>query len=144
VPAPAYEGRVRFPDTDYARLPFFGLYFYWFHHAYEDALAREGIRFADLIGKHGVSAPAVETRCRYLRPLPLGESYRIDLRVAEFSARGWTVEYRLTRADDGELAAEAEVRNRFVDIAEKRGTELEGELLELARRFAEAHAQWPA
>lgn len=139
----SFQDRIRFADVDFARLPFYGRYFYWFHAAYEEALREAGLTFSELIVEQKLGTPAVGVTCRYLRPMPVGERFRLDLRVRDFSPRGWTVDFRMERLRDGALAAEASVNNRFVDTTSGRGTEVAGHLLERLTAFANKHACWP-
>jgi 4-hydroxybenzoyl-CoA thioesterase len=111
------EVKVRFADVDYARVVYYPRFFHYFHIAFEDMFERAfGAPYAQVVEGEHVGFPAVRTECDYRAPARFGDVLRIRVTCSRVGSRSVTLRYRVERAKDGVVCAEARVTTACVDL----------------------------
>ena len=110
-----YAMRVRFGDTDPAKIVFYPRYFVWFHDAFETIFETAvGVPYATVLDRWRVGYPCVQTACEYKRPARFGELLEIEVFLSRLGERSATFEYRVRRGE--ELVATASIKVVGMDM----------------------------
>jgi 4-hydroxybenzoyl-CoA thioesterase len=119
MPAFTYQTPVRFADVDHAGIVYYPRFFHYFHVAFEELWrARMGAHaYAELIDRDRVGFPAVHAECDFKAPLRFGDAADIAITITRLGTTSITFRYRVSRADDGTLAADGSVVCAVVDLA---------------------------
>ena len=110
-----YLHQTTFDEMDFARITFFGRYFYWLEHATTAWLIQKGIGFATLDREYGFGLAIIATECRYLAPTRLEETVEIRLALRDLTRRGFTTPFEVVRQADDVLAAYGSITRRVVN-----------------------------
>lgn len=94
-----YERNIHFADTDAAGVVFFARYLALAHEAYEESLARAGIRLQSVFADQGTLIPIRRCAADYLRPLLCGDRVAVALSARLISDDTFAVDYEVTRLD---------------------------------------------
>jgi acyl-CoA thioester hydrolase len=108
-PAPPHRVRVRYCETDRMGLAHHGSYVAWFEEARTEWLRRRGKTYRQMEDA-GDLLQVVEFRASYLRPITYDDVVEIAVRLAERGKVTVTLEYDVTRADDGSPVATGTTR----------------------------------
>jgi acyl-CoA thioester hydrolase len=98
--------RVRYEETDKMGVAYYGNFFTWFEVGRTDVCRQSGFLYRDMEEKDDSYLMVVEARCRYIRPARYDDDLLVLTQVASLSRRTVRFNYRITRADTGEILAE--------------------------------------
>jgi YbgC/YbaW family acyl-CoA thioester hydrolase len=128
------EITVEWGDTDAGGLIYYPQFFHFVIVGLNDyfRLATDGEHPMETYRKEGFLLPAVEARASFTSPLRAGDDAVIETAVVDRGTSSLTVSFAVTRASNGERAADGEVSFVFVDAAFE-ATLLPDEMLECVR-----------
>lgn len=106
--------RVRFSEVDAMRIVWHGEYVRYFEDGREAFGRRYGIGYTDIC-EAGYTVPIVELNCRFLRSLKFGDTVIIETRYINCEAAKIRFEYTIYRENDGEMIAEGESVQVFLN-----------------------------
>lgn len=109
-----YQYRVSFSEVDYARVLFFGRYYYVVNRGFEEWMHQHGLYYLDLVPNHNVRIPIVASYCRYLRPAYMDDVLEVHLGVKDLTPRGFRMPFAFYRQGDERLLAWGYLERRFV------------------------------
>ena len=92
-----YRHRATFDEMDFARITFFGRYFYWLEHATTAWLVEFGIGFATLDREYGYGLPIINVECKYRAPIHLEQDVAIEMGMRDLTRRGFTTPFQIVR-----------------------------------------------
>jgi YbgC/YbaW family acyl-CoA thioester hydrolase len=95
---------VRFQDIDAAGIVFFARIFDYFHDAYVQHMASQGILLAEVLTDRRWGAPLVHAEADYGKPLRFGGDYVIEIVDASARDTALTVHYQIRAASDATAA----------------------------------------
>jgi YbgC/YbaW family acyl-CoA thioester hydrolase len=112
---------VRFADVDAAGLVYYPVLFHYCHVAMEEFFAaRCGIRYDRLMAEERIGFPTVNARAEFFVPLVYGDELEVEVFVSRTGRSSASFEYRLRRASDGVLCAEATLMQVSMNLDERR------------------------
>ena len=109
-----YRYEVSFSDVDYARVLFYGRYYFIAQRASEAWLHQHGIYYRDLLPQHDLRIPIVASYCRYLGPIYVEDTLDVDIGVKDVSPRGFTFVFAFYRQGEERCLAWGYTERRFV------------------------------
>ncbi len=119
------EQKVRFPHVDDARVVYYPQYLDYCHHAFEDFLESGfGTSYATIFREEHVGFPAVHLDVDYSAPSVFGDTLRIAVTCTHLGTKSLTLRYRIARARDGVLCADARVTIACVAMQTFRAQEI--------------------
>jgi acyl-CoA thioester hydrolase len=98
--------RVRYAETDKMGVVYYGNYFAWFEIGRTDVCRQCGFSYRDMEIERDAFLMVVSASCRYRRPAHYDDELIVRTRLASFARRTMSFDYRVLRADTGELLAE--------------------------------------
>lgn len=105
---------VRFGECDPAGVAYYPEFFNWFHQAmeacFEDYL---GVSYAEMIETIGF--PAVQTSAEFRRPLPVGSSIDIEVRIERLGCS--SIEWRFDIKRGESIAAVGRVKTVCISVS---------------------------
>ncbi|MBI4491891.1 MAG: acyl-CoA thioesterase [Chloroflexi bacterium] len=110
----SYRYQVSFSDVDYARVLFFGRYYFIVQQASESLFHQYGIYYRDLLPQHDLRLPIVASFCRYLGPISVEEAVDVHLGIKDLSPRGFTLAFAFFRPGEERCLAWGYLERRFV------------------------------
>ncbi len=119
--------RVPFDETDPGGALFFGHLFRHAHQAYEGFLEAMGLSLTTLI-EEGIALPLVRAEADYHRPMKLGDTIEVELRVKSVGDRSFALDYAFLR--EGTRCATATTVHAAVERATGRSRPLPTRLRE--------------
>lgn len=108
------EIKVRYDETGKNGIAHHSNYHNWFDIAQEEFLERNGFSYTEL-EKKGLFFPYIETTCRFFAPVRHFETIIVKMGIKEMGEVKCTFVFEVTRKDDGQLIAKAEVVQAFVN-----------------------------
>ncbi len=134
--------RVRFGDTDPARIAYYPRYFEWFHDAMEDFFeAAFRMSYADVLDTFGVGYPAVQAACEWHAPARFGDMAEMEVFLSRLTERSATFEYRLWKKN--QLLATATVKTVGMDMIKHGPRPFPPQVLSTLRQFVEEDEHRP-
>lgn len=109
-----YRYQVSFSDVDYARVLFFGRYYYVAQQASEALMHKFGVYYRDLLPQHDLRIPIVASFCRYLGQIFVEDILEVHVGIKDLSPRGFTQVFAFFREGEGRALAWGYVQRRFV------------------------------
>ena len=106
---PPHRLRVRYCETDRMGVAHHGSYVAWFEEARTEWLRRRGKTYRQM-EDDGALLQVVDFVASYKRPIDYDDEILVFTRVKERTKVAVTLEYRVERADTGELAATGSTR----------------------------------
>ena len=109
---------IRFGHEDHARIVYFPRFLHFFHCAFEDFFAGNGIPYRESLETDQVGWPAVHVDVDFQSPLRFGDTFDVDVWVAEMGTKSAKFAYRgrcegrAVATADGNEAPEAALRRR--------------------------------
>jgi len=106
---PPHRLRVRYCETDRMGVAHHGSYVAWFEEARTEWLRRRGKSYRQMEDE-GALLQVVDFAASYKRPIDYDDEVLVFTRVKERTKVAVTLEYRVERADTGELVATGSTR----------------------------------
>src|SRR5438132_9193972 len=100
--------RVRYAETDQARVVYHSNYLIWFEVGRVELCRDHGFNYRDMERAADARLPVTEARVRYRQPARYDDEILVRTRIAELRSRAITFAYQVIRATDGVLLAEGE------------------------------------
>jgi acyl-CoA thioester hydrolase len=126
--------RVRFAECDPQGVVFNGHYLFYFDVAVTE-IWREAIgSYTESVAEHGVDVVVGEARVRYRAPLRFDEEFDLVVTIPSFGTTSMTTAIAVER--DGELCAEGDLRQVFVDVETGEKTPIPGAIREALEPYA--------
>ncbi len=91
----AYKTTVKMHDTDAAGILFFGNQFRMVHEAYECALEKMKMSFADILRKTNFFIPIVHAEAGYKLPMFVGDKLTIEARLEKIGKTSFSFGYKI-------------------------------------------------
>ena len=98
---------IRFGHEDHARIVYFPRFLHFFHCAFEDFFAGNGIPYRESLETDQVGWPAVHVDVDFQSPLRFGDPFDVDVWVAEMGTKSAKFAYR--GRCEGRAVATAEI-----------------------------------
>ena len=112
---------VRFGDCDPAGLVYYPVLFHYCHAAMEEFFAaRCGVGYALLVSERRLGFPTVNVRAEFFAPFAYGDGALVEVWASKVGRTSVTFEYRLRRASDRALCAEATHVQVAINLDERR------------------------
>jgi acyl-CoA thioester hydrolase len=102
--------RVRWVDTDAARVMHFTNYLRYFEACEEEFYRSVSLHFSDVQRKYGIILPRIETHCVYKAASRFDDLFDVAMRVREVGEKTITWDFQAIRQEDGQLAAEGYIK----------------------------------
>jgi 4-hydroxybenzoyl-CoA thioesterase len=109
------ERAIRFADEDHARIVYYPRFFHFFHEAFEDMFAAQGVPYRQCLDE-GVGWPAVHAEADYRKPVRFGDRLVVRVSVAKIGTTSATFHYSGTLAGDTEPAVTAKIVVACIDM----------------------------
>lgn len=106
--------KVRFSEVDAMRIVWHGEYVRYFEDGREAFGSRYGLGYMDICAA-GYTVPIVELNCRFIRSLVFGETAVVETRYINCDAAKIQFEYTIYRESTGEIVAEGESVQVFLN-----------------------------
>lgn len=106
--------KVRFSEVDAMRIVWHGEYVRYFEDGRESFGTHYGLGYLDICAA-GYTVPIVELNCRFVRSLVFGETAIVETRYINCEAAKIKFEYTIFREDNGEVVAEGESVQVFLN-----------------------------
>lgn len=106
--------KVRFSEVDAMRIVWHGEYVRYFEDGREAFGSRYGLGYLDICTA-GYVVPIVELNCRFIRSLEFGETACVETRYIDCEAAKIQFEYTIYRETTGEVVAEGESVQVFLN-----------------------------
>ena len=106
--------KVRFSEVDAMRIVWHGEYVRYFEDGREAFGSRYGLGYLDICAA-GYVVPIVELNCRFIRSLEFGEMAWVETRYIDCEAAKIQFEYTIYRETTGEVVAEGESVQVFLN-----------------------------
>ena len=117
------EHRVNFYDTDAMKVVHHANYIRWFEIGRVEYLRSIGITLDDLMAD-GYVFPITEVKAKYVSPGHFDDVLRIETRARALTKVKMEFDYRVVRAETGEVLVEGRTRNVFTSMETGRITKL--------------------
>ncbi|MBC8144393.1 MAG: acyl-CoA thioesterase [bacterium] len=114
------QERVRWIDCDAAQIIYYGSYIRFFEIAETEMYRSVELPYATAFDNLGCFPIRGTYHCEYRSPARLDDLMSIEVWISAWGDKSFTVSFRFTRIDDGELLAEGYCRQVTVDLATKR------------------------
>jgi 4-hydroxybenzoyl-CoA thioesterase len=92
--------RIEWGDCDPAGIVFYPQYFKWFDAAAAALLAAAGFPRADLVERHSIVIPMVDTRCRFLIPSRFDDELTLETTITRFGRSSFDVHHKILKGAD--------------------------------------------
>ena len=106
IPGSVTEIRVRYAETDQMRRAHHMAYVGWFELARTEMMRQNGLSYAEM-EERGILLPVVRLHVDYLKGVGYEDVVEVHTSIVDVRSRRVTFHYRVVRASDGGLAAEA-------------------------------------
>lgn len=106
--------RVRFSEVDAMQIVWHGEYVRYFEDGREAFGSHYGLGYRDICAA-GYAVPIVELNCRFIRSLVFGETAIVETRYVPCEAAKIKFEYTIYRESTGEVVAEGESVQVFLN-----------------------------
>ncbi len=130
IKAQPYEHFAQYYETDQMGIIHHSNYVRWMEEARVDAMEQIGFGYYKMEAM-GILCPVLGVSMEYKQMVRFNERVIIECRMAEYTGITFTMLYRITKKDTGELCTEGRSRHGFLDR--------EGRVLSLKRKFPEIH-----
>jgi len=123
---------VRFQDVDAAGIVFFARYFDYVHLAYEEFLAKNGNRLAEVLREGRWAAPLKHAEADFLSPLRFGDELEVQLVAANAASSDLSLGWCLRKVSTGKpvtVCGVAQSVHTFVDVPSFEKRSIPDELL---------------
>lgn len=130
IKAEPYERFTQYYETDQMGIIHHSNYVRWMEEARVHVMEQIGFgyyRMEDM----GILCPVLGVTTEYKQMVRFNERVLIECRMAEYTGLKFTMLYRITKKDTGELCTTGETRHGFLDR--------EGNIITLKRKFPEIH-----
>jgi acyl-CoA thioester hydrolase len=107
--------RVRYAETDQMGVVYYANYFIWCEIGRVEFFRQLGYNYKEMEFADDCHLPVVEANCRYCSPARYDDEVIIETRVTALRSNVIKFGYRLLRAGDSQLLAEAETAHVSVD-----------------------------
>lgn len=107
--------RVRYAETDQMGVVYYANYFVWCEIGRVEYFRSLGYDYKQMEIADDCRLPVVEASCRYRSPARYDDEVIVETRVTALRAHVMKFGYRLLRASDGQLLADAETVHVSVD-----------------------------
>lgn len=106
--------KVRFSEVDAMRIVWHGEYVRYFEDGRESFGTHYGLGYLDICAV-GYTVPIVELNCRFVRSLVFGETAIVETRYVNCEAAKIKFEYTIFRENNGDVVAEGESVQVFLN-----------------------------
>lgn len=131
----AWERAVRFDEVDAALMLYYPRFLGYCHEAMEALFAALDGGYPRLIQERRVGLPAVHINVDFKSPLRYGDVVRIELGVVKTGNSSITIDYSLTRKDDGRLVAIVQHVCVATDLDAMKAMPIPPDVIELLDRY---------
>ncbi len=132
-----FRHRLTWADVDYARVAYYLRYFVWVDDAFHGYLFEHGFHIKEFM-EQGYGLPYLSSSCRYFLALTLEDEVEIQLTLTNLDEKGFTLRYRIVKADNAAVAAEGEIVRRCIQREPPRSMAMPQALRESLRAIAES------
>ena len=108
--------QVRFSDEDHARIVYFPRFFHFFHVAFEDFFAANGVPYRDVLDVDRCGWPAVRAEADFERTLRFGDLLELELAVERLGTSSAIFLYRGRRHGEDEDVCRGRITVVCVDM----------------------------
>jgi 4-hydroxybenzoyl-CoA thioesterase len=92
---------VRFGDEDHAGIVYYPRFFDFFHRAFEDFFAANGVPYKEVLDVDNCGWPSVHAEADFVSPARFGDTLTVEVEVARIGDKSATFTFRGTnRAED--------------------------------------------
>ncbi len=105
---------IRFSDEDHARIVYFPRFFHFFHMAFEDFFASQGIPYREVLDVDKLGWPAVRAEADFERPVRFGDVSEVAMHIEKIGNSSASFVYRASRK--GESVANGRITVACVDM----------------------------
>ncbi len=92
--------RIEWGDCDPAGIVFYPQYFKWCDAAAAALFAAAGFPRPDLVERHGIVIPIVDTRCRFLIPSRFDDELTLETTITRFGRSSFDVHHKILKGAD--------------------------------------------
>lgn len=130
IKAEPYERFAQYYETDQMGIIHHSNYVRWMEEARVHVMEQIGFGYYKMENM-GILCPVLGVSTEYKQMVRFNERVIIECRMAEYTGLKFTMLYRVTKKDTGELCTIGETRHGFLDR--------EGNIITLKRKFPEIH-----
>lgn len=130
IKAEPYERFAQYYETDQMGIIHHSNYVRWMEEARVHVMEQIGFGYYKMENM-GILCPVLGVSTEYKQMVRFNERVVIECRMAEYTGLKFTMLYRITKKDTGELCTTGETRHGFLDR--------EGNIITLKRKFPEIH-----
>ncbi len=130
IKAEPYERFAQYYETDQMGIIHHSNYVRWMEEARVHVMEQIGFGYYKMENM-GILCPVLGVSTEYKQMVRFNERVIIECRMAEYTGLKFTMLYRVTKKDTGELCTTGETRHGFLDR--------EGNIITLKRKFPEIH-----
>ncbi len=130
IKAEPYERFAQYYETDQMGIIHHSNYVRWMEEARVHVMEQIGFGYYKMENM-GILCPVLGVTTEYKQMVRFNERVVIECRMAEYTGLKFTMLYRITKKDTGELCTTGETRHGFLDR--------EGNIITLKRKFPEIH-----
>jgi 4-hydroxybenzoyl-CoA thioesterase len=117
--------KVRFGDVDPAGLVYYPVIFHYAHIAMEEFFEDKfGISYSELMSRHRIGFPTVNTQSDFFTPLVYGDEVDVKVEVLKIGRTSLTLRYSMIRVSDGTLCSNVTNVHVAMDLEARRPIEI--------------------
>ena len=131
------EERVRWSDTDHARLIFYGSYLRFLEIAEVELLRDAGLPYAQIFDHYGIWLPRVQIHCDFVAPAVLDDLLRVDVFIGRLGHKSIKLNFEVFKLPAGQLLAKAHIIMVCVKREDLQSISIPEEMIEQLRPYAE-------
>ena len=131
------EERVRWSDTDHARLIFYGSYLRFLEIAEVELFRAAGLAYSQLFERYGIWLPRVQIHCDFLAPAVLDDLLRVDVYIGRLGRKSIKLNFEVFKIPVGELLARAHIIMVCVERKELRSIPIPDDLAQRLTPYTE-------
>lgn len=107
---------IRFSDEDHARIVYFPRFFHFFHMAFEDFFAAQGVPYREVLDGDKLGWPAVHAEADFEKPVRFGDVIEVEMQVTKIGTSSVSFVYRASRLADSTPVASGRITVVCVDM----------------------------
>ncbi len=132
------QERVRWSDTDHARLIFYGSYLRFLEIAEVEMFRAVGLPYSQLFERYGIWLPRVQIHCDFVAPAVLDDLLRVDTYIGRLGRKSIRLNFEVFKIPAEELLARGHI---IMVCVERKGLRSIAIPDEMAERLA-PYAEW--
>lgn len=131
------EERVRWSDTDHARLIFYGSYLRFLEIAEVELFRAAGLPYAQVFERFGIWLPRVQIHCDFVAPAVLDDLLRVEVYVGRIGHKSIKLNFEVFKLPAEQLLAKAQIIMVCVERKDLRSILIPDEIAAQLSPFAE-------